>query len=75
MVRRTLGRIAPAALLLTLAIAGVAATEAKGVAQDTSQCGLSSGPLCQEVKTCRPTGPAEWSCGTMYNYYPIEAVM
>ena len=62
-------RMAPGALLLGLALVGLAVTRTESVAQDTTGCGKGTGPLCQEIKTCRPTGLMEWSCGTTYTYY------
>jgi len=71
MARSILRRIAPGALVLGLALAGLAVTRTESVAQDTSGCGDERGPLCQEIKTCRPTAPFQWSCGTTYSYYKI----
>jgi hypothetical protein len=71
MVKSFWRRLAPGALVLGLALAGLAATQSEGVAQSSS-CGNGSGPLCKEVMTCRPTGPYETSCGTSYTYYNIQ---
>jgi hypothetical protein len=64
-------RLSPGALVLGLALAGLAAVQTEGVAQ-TSSCGGGGGPLCKEIRTCRPTGGSEWSCGTQYTYYATQ---